>query len=322
MIADVVSWSDYIIQGLFRGVLSKGSIIKKREKEEVGLSSNDIHLKRLLEYIHEERGIDFSHYRYATVVRKLFLRLQESACRDYEEYLAFLKAHPEEMQPLVRTLTIKVSNFFRNPLVFELLYTSVIPELVDEFGFLKVWSIGCAHGEEPYSIAILVHELLTQENLSFSYNIQGTDVDPDAIERARTGEYAEGDLVETKRRFIDAYFTKSVASPASEYGSERYILNSEIRSMVRFSSNNIIDQLLYRRAYIGNYNLVLCRNVLIYMNIAMQERIFRALGDILYEDGYLVLGASETMPESVRSGFEQPVPDVRIFRKRRSSAAL
>jgi chemotaxis methyl-accepting protein methylase len=309
-------------RGPFQGRAVKREYNKKSRKEEVILSSSDIHLKRLLEYINTERGIDFSHYRYATVVRKLALRLQESACRDYEEYLAFLKGHPEEMQPLVRTLTIKVSNFFRNPLVFELLNTTVIPELVDEFGFLKVWSIGCAHGEEPYSIAILVHELLTQENLSFSYNIQGTDVDPDAIERARTGEYAEGELVETKRRFIDTYFTKSVAPPASGYGSEHYSLNSEIRSMVLFSSSNIIDQLLYKRAYMGNYNLVLCRNVLIYMNIAMQERIFRALEDILYEDGYLVLGASETMPESVRSGFEQPVPDVRIFRKRRSSTAL
>jgi chemotaxis protein methyltransferase CheR len=306
----------------FQGRSVKREYNKKRQKEEFKLSSSDIHLKRLLEYINTQRGIDFSHYRYATVVRKLDLRLQESDCRDYEEYLTFLKGHPEEMQPLVRTLTIKVSNFFRNPLVFELLNTTVIPELVDKFGFLKVWSIGCAHGEEPYSIAILVHELLTQENLSFSYNIQGTDVDPDAIERARTGEYAEGELVDTKRRFIDAYFTKSVAPPASGYGSEHYILNSEIRSMVRFSSSNIIDQLLYKRAYMGNYNLLLCRNVLIYMNISMQERIFRALEDILYEDGCLVIGEAETMPESVKSSFEQPVPDVRIFRKRRSSAAL
>lgn len=274
-----------------------------------------------MEYIHAERGIDFSHYRYATVVRKLGLRLQESGCSTYEEYLAFLKGHPEEMQPLVRALTIKVSNFFRNPLVFELLNSTVLPQLATEFGFLKVWSIGCAHGEEPYSVAILIHELLTHENLSFSYNILGTDIDPDAIERARAGEYPEGELVETKRRFIDAYFTRSALRPPSGYGSDHYLLNSEIRSMVRLSSSNVVDHLLYKRSYMGSYNLVLCRNVLIYMDMSMQERLCRALEDILYEDGYLVLGATETMPESIRPGFEQPVPGVRIFRKRRSSAA-
>lgn len=285
------------------------------------MTDADFHLKKLLGYIHAERGIDFSRYRTATVARKLDLRLQESACKDYKGYLSFLKSHPEEMQALVRTLTIKVSNFFRNPLVFELLNTTVLPELAAGFGFLKIWSIGCAYGEEPYSVAMLVRELLDQERFSCAFHIQGTDVDPDAIEKARQGIYPEGELIETKRRFIDAYFTKSDISPASGYGSERYLLNSEIRSMVRFSCSNIMDQLLYKRSYMGNYNLILCRNVLIYMSLTMQEQIFRALEDILYEDGCLVLGESETMPKSIRSDFVQPFPGIRIFRKRRPASA-
>lgn len=282
------------------------------------MPDTDFHLKKLLEYVHQERGIDFSRYRTATVARKLDLRLRESSCSGYREYLSFLKSHPEEMQALVRTLTIKVSNFFRNPLVFELLDTTVLPELAAEFGFLKIWSIGCAYGEEPYTVAMLVRELL-QERSSVEFQIRGTDVDPDAIGKARQGIYPAGELVETKRRYIDAYFTKSDISPASGYGSERYLLSSEIRSMVRFSCSNIMDQLLYKRPQMGNFNLILCRNVLIYMNLTMQEQLFRALEDMLYENGCLVLGEAETMPNSIRPDFEQPFPGIKIFRKRRSA---
>jgi chemotaxis methyl-accepting protein methylase len=211
-----------------------------------------------------------------------------------------------------------VSNFFRNPLVFELLDTTVLPELAAEFGFLKIWSIGCAYGEEPYTVAMLVRELL-QERSSVEFQIQGTDVDPDAIGKARQGIYPAGELVETKRRYIDAYFTKSDISPASGYGSERYLLNSEIRSMVRFSCGNIMDLLLYKRPQMGNFNLILCRNVLIYMNLTMQEQLFRDLEDMLYENGCLVLGEADTMPNSIRPDFEQPFPGIKIFRKRRSA---
>jgi len=291
------------------------------QKEVLNLIRSDFHLKKLLEYIHAERGIDFSLYRHAAVVRKIDLRIQRVGSRDYKEYLAFLKAHPGEMQDLVRTITMKASNFFRNPLIFELLHTTIIPELVTEFGFLKAWSIGCAYGEEPYSVAMIVRELSAKENLSFAHNIQGTDVYPDAIEKAIQGEYPEGELVEAKQRYIETYFTRNALPSSLDAGAAHYQVNSEIRSMVRFSCTNIMDQLLYKREYLGNYNLILCRNVLVYMNMAMQEELFRALADILYEKGCLVLGETETMPDSVQADFEQPFPGIRVFKRRRSAAA-
>lgn len=265
------------------------------------------------------RGIDFSLYRQATVSRKLELRLRETESRDYKEYLSFLKNNPAEFQPLVRTLTIKVSNFFRNPVVFELLESRVLPELAADFGFLKAWSLGCAHGEEPYSVAMIVRELQAQENLSFAHHIQGTDVDPEAIGKARKGEYSVEELFETKRKYLDAYFIALPPQFGACHGNARYQIIDEIRSMVRFSSDNIINMLLQKRVHLGSYNLVLCRNVLIYLNREMQEQMIRAIGDILYDNGYLLLGESETMPESVRQEFEQPFPGIKIFRKRRSA---
>ncbi len=284
-------------------------------------SENDSCLKQLLEYIHAMRGIDFSLYRQATVSRKLELRLQETKSRDYKKYLSFLKANPDELQALVRTLTIKVSNFFRNPVVFELLSTTVLPELAAEFGFLKAWSLGCANGEEPYSVAMIVHEFQSQENLSFVYHIQGTDVDPDAVKKAKKGEYSDEELFETKKRYVEQYFSKLPHQSGTCLGYERYQIKDEIKSMVRFSSDNIMNILLHKRAYLGSYNLILCRNVLIYLNREMQEEMIRAIGDILYDKGYLVIGEAETMPESVRQEFEQPFPNIKIFRKRRSATA-
>jgi len=272
-----------------------------------------------MEYIYAMRGVDFSLYRQATILRKLALRLQETKTGDYREYLTYLKTNPEELQTLLRTLTIKVSNFFRNPLVFELLHTTVLPELAAEFGFLKAWSIGCANGEEPYSLAMIAHELLTGEKISFVCHIQGTDVDTEAVEKAREGEYSDEALFETKRKYLEKYFTKSAYQPHSGYGHKHYIVTDEIKSMVKFSSDNVMNMLLYKKPYLGTYNLILCRNVMIYMNREMQEWIVRTLGDILSEKGYLVLGEAETMPESRRQEFEQPFPSAKIFRKRRSA---
>jgi chemotaxis methyl-accepting protein methylase len=266
------------------------------------------------------RGIDFSLYRQATVLRKLELRLQETKSRDYKKYLSFLKANPDEMQALVGTLTIKVSNFFRNPVVFELLSTTVLPELAGEFGFLKAWSLGCANGEEPYSAAMIVHEFQSRENPSFVSHIQGTDVDPDAVGKAIKGEYSGEELFETKKRYVEQYFSKLPHQSGVSIGHERYQITDEIRSMVRFSSDNIMNMLLHKRASIGIYNLILCRNVLIYLNREMQEEMIRAIGDILYDKGYLVIGEAETMPESVRLDFEQPFSGIKIFRKRQSAS--
>ncbi len=275
-------------------------------------------LKELLAYIQLCRGIDFSLYRQATVSRKLDLRLQDTKCRDYGEYLAFLKSNPDEFQRLIRTLTIKVSNFFRNPAVFDLLSLQVLPMIVDEFGFLKTWSLGCAWGEEPYSIAMLVHEFQSEQRLSFVCHIQGTDIDPEAIEKARKGQYSVEELIETKRKYLDAYFSRILPQPGACSGNARYQLNDEIRSMVRFSSGNIMTMLLSKEACSGSYNLILCRNVLIYLNRQVQEEMIRALCNNLYGNGFLVLGEAETMPESMRNQFEQPFAGIKIFRKKNS----
>ena len=269
-----------------------------------------------MEYINSIRGIDLALYRHATVKRKLDLRLDETGSRNYEEYLNYLMANPGEINNLIRALTIKFSNFFRNPLVFELLYSSVLPELISEFRFLKVWSIGCANGEEPYSIALIINELLKREKDYFDYKVLGTDIDSTAIEKALKGEYHENELLEVKKKYLDAFFQKISELREPLHGHEHiFRIRNEIKSMVEFTCDDLIGALKSKKAFPGAYNLILCRNVLIYMNRSLQEEVLRSLSERIYENGYLVLGETETIPEAVKNKFSQAFPGVKIYKK-------
>jgi chemotaxis protein methyltransferase CheR len=272
-------------------------------------------LKGILGYVNEARGVDFGLYRHATVTRKLELRLAETGSHDYRNYLSYLQSHPDELDKLIRALTIKVSNFFRNPLVYELLFASILPELISEFGLLKIWSLGCAYGEEPYSIAILIRELLRRDRGNFDVKILGTDIDAGAIEKGILGEYAGGELEEVKKKYLDSCFQK-VARQAPPVAHESvYRINNDIKSMVRLECADIIRGLEAKKKQRGTFNLILCRNLLIYMDKALQQSILQNIADLIPEKGYLVIGESETVPSAVKDVFRQVFPGLKIFRK-------
>ena len=137
-------------------------------------------LKRVLNYLNKERGFDFSGYRPSMVERRMEKRLTPTKCADVSEYLEYLKQHPHELDNLVDVLTINVSRFFRNTLAFDYMADKILPAVVfDKLSgqdpSLRIWSAGCATGEEPYSIAILIQELQRKERLNLSVNIFATD---------------------------------------------------------------------------------------------------------------------------------------------------
>jgi chemotaxis methyl-accepting protein methylase len=272
-------------------------------------------LKRIFEYVNEARGVDFGLYRPATVTRKLELRLAESGSRDYREYLAYLTLHPGELDKLIHTLTIKVSNFFRNPLVYELLFSSVLPELMAGFNFLNVWSLGCAYGEEPYSVAILVRELLKKERGTFDVKIVGTDIDAGATEKALLGEYAAAELEEVKKKYLDSCFRKILREDQPSSHDAVYRISNEIRSMVKLECGDIVRMLEERKRQAAAYNLILCRNVLIYMDKSLREKTLKNMTELISEKGYLVVGESETLPAGIRDKFIQVFPGMKIYRK-------
>lgn len=254
-------------------------------------------------------------YRHATITRKLQLRLDAVGAGNYDDYLVYLKSRPDELDKLIRALTIKVSNFFRNPLVYELLGSFVLPELASGFGFLKIWSLGCAHGEEPYSVAIIIHELLRKERGEIDVRIVGTDIDSGAIARATEGEYSENELLEVKKKYMDTCFRPVEKKRLSSEQEQFFRVNNEIKSMVRLECADIIKKLQVRKSQLNSYNVILCRNVLIYMDRDLQQEIVNNMSELLFENGYLVIGESETMPSVCRNNFVQVFPGVKIFKK-------
>lgn len=200
--------------------------------------------------------------------------------------------------------------------MFELLYSNVLPELISDFRFLKAWSIGCANGEEPYSLAIMINDLLKRERDFFDVAITGTDIDREAIEKGLKGEFPNTELAEVKKKYIDACF-KQIPDIHRQYTQEHiYSINKEIRSLVELRCDDIVRHFKEKQSFPEAFNIILCRNVLIYMNRSLQEEIYQGITEKIYEKGYLVIGETETLPDIVRNNFDQVFPGVKIFRKR------
>lgn len=270
-------------------------------------------LKSLLSYINEQRGIDFSLYRHATVMRKLDLRLQATGARSYSRYLEYLKSRPAEMENLIHTLTIKVTSFFRNPLVFELLSSRVIPEVMSAHKSVRIWSLGCASGEEPYSLAIIVSDILRAERNQVNVEIVGTDIDSGATAKAIRGEYPESEIAEVRKKHVDEFFEVVGASAPRD---RAYRISDQIKSMVRFETDDIVSGLRRARDAGYVYHIILCRNVLIYMNRSLQENVLASITGLLVSGGYLVIGESESLPDQVVDKFKRPFEDVKIYRRK------
>jgi len=279
-------------------------------------------LNKLLSYVNEIRGIDYSLYRYATVVRKLELRIEETRTGHYRDYLDYLKTHPEELDLLIKAVSIKVSSFFRNPLVYEILGSIVLPELMAEFGFLKAWSLGCAHGEEPYSLAMIAREL-QKGGRAVDIRILGTDICDGAIERSFEGAYPEESLGEVKKKYLDSCFELVPQRGEALQGQERvFRISNDIKALVRLECGDVPSRLQQSRRRGDRFNLILCRNVLIYMNKTLQAEVVGLIAGILHENGYLVIGETETIPFSSRASLMQPFPGVKIFKKKSLTAGI
>lgn len=266
-------------------------------------------LKKLFKYVKEKRLLDFSAYRESTVRRRLQLRLSATGASDYASYLACLSERPDEMNALIDALLIKVSNFFRNPLVFENLLSIVLPGLIKacKGDVLKIWCAGCAQGEEAYSVAMLIKELMRNESVAPRTFIIGTDIDRAAIEDARKAEYRPESLGEVKKAYLDRYFTVQGGV---------YKVTEEIRSMVTFAYHDVTACTTPKEGVFSDYHLILCRNVLIYFDRELSERVLSCLSGHIPGNGYMVLGEAESLPPQILGEYEEVAQATKIFGKK------
>jgi len=263
------------------------------------------------------RGVDLSGYRPDTLQRRVAARMTKAHAADVDEYARQLHLDPDECDRLISTIAIKVSSFFRDPIVFELTAQKLLGDIIERNrrsgapgGDIRVWSAGCATGEEAWSLAILLHQALKGKRNDWTVQIFATDLDPNALATAKTGVYPRERLEDVKLGILDQYFV------ANEEG---YRIRPFLRRIVRFSRDDLTSTRHHAPAesVFGTFDLIFCRNVLIYYSPDVQGHIFRGLHRSLAKRGYLVLGNAEGLNTEMESKLQTIDRMNRIYRKPR-----
>lgn len=270
-------------------------------------------LKAILDYLNEQRGLDFSGYRSSLVEHRIKEIFSDVKCKGCSEYLHYIKEHPDEFDKLIDALTINVSRFFRNALTFEYIAKNILPLIFSKKirthnYSLRIWSAACSTGEEPYSIAILINELLEKENFSLNLNIFATDIDKQTLRKAQEGVYSFEQIENVKYGILKKYFIKQ---------NEFFRLSPEIKKMVNFSLYDIFDKRSCAppESVFANFDMILCRNLLIYYNTEYQDLIFDKLYRSLAQNGYLILGEVERPPTKYQQYFKEVCECCYIYQK-------
>ena len=251
-----------------------------------------------------KRNFSMSMYKDKCMKRRIAIRMRSCRCSDAAEYCNLLRQSEQELDLLKKNLTIHVSQFFRNPSMFEKLQTVILPYLFQNAptgSVLRFSSFGCAGGEEAYSLGIILQEYFARELLHTTVEIHAIDVDTDILLAATQAEYNEDRLNDLPDMLKDRYFTRS---------GSHVKLSAQVRSMVTFHQQNIIDVEAFESC-----QLALCRNTLIYFTRQDQERILRGIAHVLPSGGILILGKSETLVGDVRGLFATICPIERIYRR-------
>jgi two-component system CheB/CheR fusion protein len=265
--------------------------------------------ENLLEHLKLSRGFDFTAYKRSTLSRRIDKRMAAINVTNYADYLDYLEVHPDEFGQLFNAILINVTSFFRDPETFEYLRTDVVPALLqakDKHESIRVWSAGCASGEECYSIAILLAELLGPDQFRERVKIYATDVDEEELAIARAGAYTERQMEDVSEDLRARYFDRN---------GTRSVFKKDFRRNVIFGRHDLLDD-----APISRVDLLACRNTLMYFNHEAQSRIVNRFHFALRDGGYLLLGRAE-MLLNFNGAFAPMDLKQRVFVKIRGEAA-
>jgi two-component system, chemotaxis family, CheB/CheR fusion protein len=255
----------------------------------------DPQFETLLRYIQESRGLDFRGYKRTSLRRRITLRMEAVEAPDFGAYQAHLEVHPGEFEDLLNTVLINVTSFFRDPEAWEVLRDQVIPQIIasaNEHGRpIRVWSVGCASGEEPYSIAMLFAEALGTQDFCERVKIYATDLDEEALRAARQATYLPRDVEGVPPPLLERYFERT---------NHHYVFNRDLRKCVIFGCHNVVKD-----APISRIDLLVCRNLLIYLEGETQDVVLPRLHYALAPEAYLFLGKAET--QLARSALFRPI---------------
>jgi two-component system CheB/CheR fusion protein len=246
--------------------------------------TRDRELAELLQYLHETRGLDLSGYKRVGLIRRLLKRMRTVGVEGFGAYQSFIETHSTEYTGLLDTLLINVTAFFRDDLPWEYLRSEIVPRLLEQKGptaAIRVWCAGCATGEEAYSLAIVLAEALGIEKFMERVKLYATDLDNEALAKARLGAYGERDVAAVPAPIVEKYF---------DHRDQTFYFRKDLRGCVIFGRNDLVKD-----APISRVDLLACRNTLMYFDGPTQARILARFHFALNEGGFLFLGRAETM---------------------------
>jgi two-component system CheB/CheR fusion protein len=241
-------------------------------------------LEILLDYLRRTRGFDFTGYKRTSLSRRIDKRMQIVGADSYLSYLDHLEVDPEEFTQLFNTILINVTSFFRDPPTWDYLSAEIMPQLPAGKGEtepIRIWSAGCASGEEAYTLAMVTAEALGADAVRERVKIYATDVDEEALNQARQARYTAKRVESVPPELLERYF---------EHNGNGYVFSKDLRRSVIFGRHDLIQD-----APISRIDLLVCRNTLMYLNSETQSQVVARFSFALREGGYLVLGKAEML---------------------------
>jgi chemotaxis methyl-accepting protein methylase len=259
---------------------------------------------QFLKEIAPRLGLQWKPFKKDGIKRRLERRITEIGFSSFEQYLQEIDHHPEEEDRLSQILTVTISRFFRDRDIFKILETTLIPNLLKakDKNELKIWSIGCASGEEPYSLSLLWKEAFEKDHPEIRLSIIATDINGSLLERARDGRYKESSLKEVPEGVRRKFFKP-------ENGV--YVLDREIRESVDFRRHNIL-----RDEPFPGTDILFCRNcAFTYLSKEFRKEVLKRIASSLSGEGYLVIGKDELLPLTYPTLFVPIFPKEKIYQK-------
>ncbi len=246
--------------------------------------TRDESFETLLLFLLESRGFDFTGYKRSTLLRRVKHRMDQVGISSYPEYHEYLQQHQEEFSFLFNTILINVTSFFRDAAAWEYVAADVLPRMIAAKGAhepIRAWSAGCASGEEAYTLAMVLVEALGMSQFRERVKVYATDVDEDALRKARQGSFVEKDLEDVPAGLREKYF---------ETNGGRYLFRGDLRRTVIFGRHDLLQD-----APISRIDLLVCRNTLMYFEAETQARILARLHYALDDRGFMLVGKAEML---------------------------
>lgn len=269
------------------------------------MQKKDEGYETLKKMIHQKLGFNCEQYKDAHFKRRLDVRLRATNSKTYQEYVNCLQTNRDEWPELMETLTVNVTNFFRNPEVYDIVEKEILPAIIKAkntgLRSIRIWSAGCSIGVEAYSIAMLLNHLLGNDFKKYNIKITGTDIDKESLLKAQKGVYSSLEMKDVRPGFLSKYFTKQ---------GDNYVINDELKKVTQFKKQDLITG-----PKMSGFDAVFCRNVTIYFQKELQENLYVKFYDALSKNGFFIMGKTETLLGPSKDTFKAYNSKERIYQK-------